>query len=115
MSATARIINHSGVPNSGLLVYDNQLGPGLGQMVRGPTGETFPVELYRWIAKDGEFRILAECRGECDIVLEAISTSVIEPASNQRNFEMSPHNSLPSGAAMNWENSAAAPAKQISK
>ena len=115
VSATARIINHSGVPNSGLLVYDNQLGPGLGQMVRGPTGETFPVELYRWITKDGEFRILAECRGECDIVLETISTSVIEPASNQRNFEMSPHNSLPSGAAMNWENSAAAPAKQISK
>ena len=109
VSAVAKVINHSGVPNSGLLVYDNQIGPGLGQLIVGSPGENVPVELYRWIVEDGEFRVLAECRGECDIVLESIETNIITPASNQRNFETSPFNSTPSGSTILWNKSAGSP------
>lgn len=89
VAARARILRAPTTPDSGLLVYDNQAGPSLGQLVRGATGELVPVELYRFAVADGEFRILAECRGECDIVLEEIAASVIEPAVNRRSYETS--------------------------
>lgn len=90
--AQARIVNTSSEPGCGLLVYDNQVGPSLGQLVRGRVGEVVPVELYRFVVADGEFRLLAECRGECDIVLESVQLSVIEPATNRRSYVATPLN-----------------------
>ncbi len=88
--ARARIRSVSADPASGLLVYDNQAGPGLGQLVRGQPGEVKEIELYRFIVEDGELRILAECRGQCDIIIESFATSVIQPATNRRNFPTGP-------------------------
>jgi hypothetical protein len=90
IQALARIRLGSPDPNCGLLVYDNQGGPALGQFVRGNAGEVKSIELYRFVVNDGEFRILAECRGQCDITLEALNTSVIEPATNLQAFPTSP-------------------------
>ncbi len=90
VAAKARVLTAPTTPDSGLLIYDNQAGPSLGQLVRGAAGELVPIELYRFVVADGEFRVLAECRGQCDIVLEAISTSVIEPAVNRKSFVTSP-------------------------
>ncbi len=90
VAAQARILRAPATPESGLLVYDNQAGPGLGQLVRGQAGDLVAIELYRLVVANGEFRILAECRGECDIVLESLRTSVIEPAVNRRSFVTSP-------------------------
>jgi hypothetical protein len=86
VAAKGRILQPPNSPDSGILVYDNQAGPSLGQLVRGAAGELVTIELYRFVVADGEFRILVECRGECDIVLEEISTSVIDPAVNRRSF-----------------------------
>lgn len=86
----ARVRLSSTDPASGLLVYDNQAGPGLGQLIRGQPGELKEIELYRFVVRDGEFRILAECRGECDFVIESISASVIEPATNRQSYPTSP-------------------------
>lgn len=90
INARARIQVASQDPASGLLVYDNQLGPGLGQLVRGQPGELKEIELYRFIVRDGELRVLAECRGQCDIVIESLSASVIEPATNRQSFPTAP-------------------------
>ncbi len=90
VAAKARVLSAPTTSDSGLLIYDNQAGPSLGQLVRGATGELVNVELYRFVVADGEFRLLVECRGQCDIVLESISTSVIEPAVNRRSFVTSP-------------------------
>jgi hypothetical protein len=90
IKARARVRATSADPASGLLVYDNQAGPGMGQLVRGQPGEQKEIELYRFIVEDGELRVLAECRGQCDIVIESLSTSVIQPATNRRNFPTSP-------------------------
>ncbi len=88
--ARARIQIASQDPASGLLVYDNQLGPGMGQLVRGLPGELKEVELYRFIVRDGDLRILAECRGQCDIVIESLSASVIEPATDRQSYPTLP-------------------------
>jgi hypothetical protein len=95
VSAVAHVLRSSVGPESGLLVYDNQAGPSLGQLVRGETGQRIQVELYRFATTDGEFRILAECRGECDIVLEAIQASVIVPATNRMGFPTTPLGEIP--------------------
>ncbi|MEZ6135188.1 MAG: hypothetical protein R3C53_09790 [Pirellulaceae bacterium] len=95
VSASARVLKATSHPASGLLIYDNQCGPSLGQLVRGAVGDRIPVELYRFATDDGEFRLLAECRGECDIVLESISASVIQPATNRRSFTTSTLGNVP--------------------
>ncbi len=95
VSATARILRASQTPESGLLVYDNQAGPSLGQLVQGAAGDVVPVELYRFAIQNGEFRILAECRGECDIVLDSVHASVIEPATDRHSYPTSRNGSLP--------------------
>lgn len=92
VAATATVLNAGQSVGSGLMVFDNQVGPGLGQLVRGTAGQQIPVELYRFIAHDGEFRLLAECRGECDIILGSIELSVIEPATNRHGFFTIPRN-----------------------
>lgn len=86
VAAKARVLRAPTTPDSGVLIYDNQAGPSLGQLVRGQPGEVVDVELYRFAVADGEFRILAECRGECDIVLESLYASVIEPAVNRQSY-----------------------------
>lgn len=86
VSAMARILKASDEPAAGLLVYDNQVGPDLGQLVRGNVGELVPIELYRFISQDDSFRILAECRGECDVILESIRFSVIKPAAARSKY-----------------------------
>jgi len=90
INARARIQVASQDPASGLLVYDNQVGPGMGQLVRGQPGELKDVELYRFVVRDGELRVLAECRGQCDIVIESLSASVIEPATNRQSYPTAP-------------------------
>ncbi len=90
VAAKARILRAPNSPDSGVLIYDNQAGPSLGQLVRGNAGELVSIELYRFIVADGEFRVLAECRGQCDIVLESITTSVIAPAVNRRSYATHP-------------------------
>jgi hypothetical protein len=90
INARARIQFASQDPASGLLVYDNQLGPGMGQLVRGQPGELKEIELYRFIVRDGELRVLVECRGQCDIVIESLTASVIEPATNRQSYLTSP-------------------------
>jgi hypothetical protein len=93
VSAQARILHSNSEPGSGLLVFDNQLGQAMGQLVRGQPGETIPIELYRFAVRDGEFRLLAECRGECDIVLDSVQLDVIEPATNRTSFPTHPMDS----------------------
>lgn len=88
--ARARIRTASQDPASGLLVYDNQVGPGMGQLVRGQPGELKEIELYRFVVRDGELRVLAECRGQCDMVIESLSASVIEPATNRQSYSTAP-------------------------
>ncbi len=88
--ATARILQMGDAPGSGLLVYDNQLGPGFGQLVQGPPGTTVPIDLYRMVVDDGEFRVLSECRGHCDVLLEALRVDAIEPAANRANYPTDP-------------------------
>jgi len=90
ISGRARVRMASSDPASGLLVYDNQAGPGMGQLIRGAPGELKEIELYRFVVRDGELRVLAECRGQCDIVIESIAASVIEPAANKQAFPTSP-------------------------
>ncbi len=90
ITGRARIRFASPDPTSGLLVYDNQVGPGMGQLVRGQPGELKEIELYRFIVQDGDLHVLAECRGQCDIVLEGLSASVIEPATNRQNYPTAP-------------------------
>lgn len=86
--ARVRVVDSAA--DSGLLVYDNQAGPSIGQLVRGQPGEVINVELFRFIQDSSEFRVLAELRGACDIVLESISLSVIEPAINRQIFPTMP-------------------------
>lgn len=90
VSATAHIRSCGNDPASGLLVYDNQAWTSLGQLVRGKPGERIPIELYRFINQDGEFQLLAECRGISDIQLESIVASVIDPATDRASFQTSP-------------------------
>jgi hypothetical protein len=86
VTATAHTLHAGNDPASGLLVYDNQAWTSLGQLVRGSAGEKIPIELYRFVNQDGEFRLLAECRGTCDIQLESVNISVIEPATNRDSY-----------------------------
>ncbi len=95
ISATARVLRASEDPASGLLVYDNQAGPSLGQLVTGAVGQSVAVELYRFVVNEGELRVLAECRGECDIILESLRVSVIEPATNRRSYVTTPVTPVP--------------------
>ena len=85
MRVTARaVIRRAPIePSAGLLVYDNKGGPALGQLVRGTAGEVVPIELYRFVTDDVPFCVLTELRGACDIVLEGLSLSAIQPAVNQ--------------------------------
>ncbi len=87
VSATARVLQSRPGADVGLLVYDNQAGPSLGQLVQGETGALVPIELYRFAVTTGEFRVLAECRGECDIVLESLDIDAVRPATNQLRFD----------------------------
>ena len=75
---------------SGLLIYDNQAGPVLGQLVQGDVGDEMDIQLYRFVVADGDFHVLAEVRGECDIVVTSVRASVIEPAQNRQNYTTSP-------------------------
>lgn len=95
VTAVAQILTPGITPDSGLLVYDNHAGPSLGQLVRGAAGAQVPVELYRLATADGEFRILAECRGECDIVLSGLMAEAIMPATNRRSFLDAPLGAVP--------------------
>ena len=90
VSAMANIIRTGSSPDSGLLVYDNQAGPALGQLVRGADGTRAKVELYRLVNEAGEFRILVECRGECDIVLDSLLVESIKPATNRVSYPVAP-------------------------
>ncbi len=90
VSAKARVLRSAPSEDNGLLVYDNQAGPDLGQMISGKQGEVISVELYRFIVNDVDFRLLAECRGECDIILEDIQVSAIDPAENRQGFVTNP-------------------------
>jgi hypothetical protein len=49
-----------------------------------------PVELYRFVQSDGEFRVLAECRGACDIQLENLTASIIRPVSASSAYQTLP-------------------------
>lgn len=100
ISANAKILRGNPSGETGLLVYDNQIGPSLGQLLSGQTGEVHPIELYRFIVEDGEFRLLAECRGECDIVLDSIRASTIRPARNKSQYFTSPVEALPLQSTM---------------
>jgi hypothetical protein len=73
-------------PGAGLLVYDNFAGPALGQLVRGSSGQTIPIELYRFATDETPLRLLTELRGECDIVIDNIAISAIQPAINASNY-----------------------------
>ncbi len=77
-------------PGAGLLVYDNKGGPALGQLIRGAAGEVVPIELYRFVTDDQPLRVLTELRGACDIVLEGLSLSAIEPAENFQRYTTTP-------------------------
>lgn len=100
ISARAHVLREGKTPGSGLLVYDNQVGPTLGQLVNGQAGDEVRIELYRFISEDGEFRLLAECRGECDIVLDSVRASVITPATNRTAYPTSRLDALPSGSTI---------------
>lgn len=90
VTAQARVLSTTNQPGTGLLIYDNQIGPSLGQLISAAAGTVMPVELYRFAISEGEFRLLAECRGECDIVLENIRMDVVSPATTRQNFLTTP-------------------------
>lgn len=96
VAAKAHVIHAVDRPDCGVLVYDNQAGPSLGQLVRGKAGDVVDVELYRMMVEPGEFRILAECRGECDVVLKELRLSIIKPATNRVGYTTSPLSIEPS-------------------
>lgn len=77
-------------PGAGLLIYDNKGGPALGQLIRGAAGESIPIELYRFVTDDTPFRVLTELRGSCDIIIEGLGFSAIQPAVNSSTFLTSP-------------------------
>lgn len=95
VSAVAHVRNCGSDPASGLLVYDNQAWTSMGQLVHGKPGDRIPIELYRFVVQDGEFRLLAECRGTCDIQLESIIASVIEPATDRSSYGTAPLGTTP--------------------
>ncbi|GAB5404350.1 MAG: hypothetical protein Aurels2KO_25810 [Aureliella sp.] len=90
VSAKARVIHSIDRPDCGVLVYDNQAGPSLGQLVTGKAGSVTNIELYRMMVEPGEFRVLAECRGECDVVLTDLRISIVRPASQRVGYATSP-------------------------
>lgn len=90
VTAKAKIRYCDENPAAGLLVYDNQAGPSLGQLIRGRSGEQVDIELYRFVVQDGELRLLAECRGEADIVISDLVAAIIEPATDRQGFETNP-------------------------
>jgi hypothetical protein len=90
VTAQAHVLHCGNDPTSGVLVYDNQAGPSLGQLVRGAAGERKTVELYRAINQDGDLRLSTECRGICDIRIDSINISVIEPATYRSSFDSQP-------------------------
>ncbi|MCA9130158.1 MAG: hypothetical protein KDB22_23885 [Planctomycetales bacterium] len=90
VSAKASVLKDTPGNGCGLLVYDNQAGPSLGQLVQGRAGDQIAIELYRFMASGEEFRLLAECRGQCDILLEDIQVNAIRPAQTNSNFLTSP-------------------------
>ncbi|GIW97482.1 MAG: hypothetical protein KatS3mg111_0815 [Pirellulaceae bacterium] len=96
--ATARVLRMGTAPGTGVLVFDNQLGPGIGMLVRGQPGETIPIDLYRLATEDGEFRILAECRGHCDLLLEDLQLDVIVPARNGASYPTAVMDAVPEAA-----------------
>ncbi|MCC6511145.1 MAG: hypothetical protein IT423_18735 [Pirellulaceae bacterium] len=77
-------------PGAGLLIYENNGGPALGQLVRGAEGQAVNIELYRFITDDQPLRVLTELRGACDIILEGLSLSAISPAVNVSKYITSP-------------------------
>ncbi len=90
VSATAQILRSNDRWDAGILVYDNQAGPSMGQLVNGQAGEEKQIELYRFMAADGSFRIFAECRGECDAILTNLRVSIIKPAQNTMTYQTEP-------------------------
>ncbi|MFN3190508.1 MAG: hypothetical protein ACE361_08290 [Aureliella sp.] len=94
VSGTARVLAGSSIAGVGLLLYDNQMGPSFGQLIDGQPGANVPIELYRFAVSDGEFRLLAECRGECDVIIDSLRMDVVTPATNDRNFGTMPLNKL---------------------
>ncbi len=91
VDGVAEIRRSSDQFGAGLLVYDNQAGPSLGQLIQGQPGQQVPIQLYRFVTDDGEFRVLAELRGECDIVVRSLSLNVIDPATNRSEFITTPY------------------------
>ncbi len=77
-------------PGAGLLIYDNKGGPAIGQLIRGQAAEVVPIELYRFITDEEPLRILTELRGACDIVVQELSLSAIEPAVNASGYQTTP-------------------------
>ncbi|MBX3423752.1 MAG: hypothetical protein KF752_19520 [Pirellulaceae bacterium] len=90
VTAKALVRQSSSDASSGMLFYDNQAGPSLGQLIRGSAGQQLDIQLQRFVLADGEFRILAECRGECDVQIQELSIHTIQPATKQSHFETSP-------------------------
>ncbi len=90
VSAKAKVVHSVDRPDCGVLVYDNQAGPSLGQLVAGKAGSVTDIELYRMMVEPGEFRILAECRGECDVVVTDLRISIVRPASERIRYSTSP-------------------------
>lgn len=90
VSGTAHLLADSPHASAGLLLYDNQVGQSFGQLLHGSAGDSLQIELYRFAVVDGDFRVFAECRGECDVVLESLRMDVINPAANRHTFSTGP-------------------------
>jgi hypothetical protein len=66
-------------PQTGLLVFDNLGGPGLGVLVggRSPSGQWETFTCYRWLRPNTPLEVMLELRGEGDLEIGPLEVSVM--------------------------------------
>jgi hypothetical protein len=62
-------------PQSGVLIYESNEGPVLGQLLCSPHGSWLPLRMYRVIDRTGPLEIMIEMRGEGDVLIDEITVA----------------------------------------
>jgi hypothetical protein len=62
-------------PQSGVLIYESNEGPVLGQLLCSPQGSWLPLRMYRVIDRTGPLEIMIEMRGEGDVLIDEITVA----------------------------------------
>lgn len=84
LRGSVRTLSLGRSPQTGLLVFDNLGGPGLGMLVggRSPIGTWETFTCYRWLRPNSPLEVMLELRGEADLEIGPLEVSVmaIDPA-----------------------------------